>query len=122
MNKPKLWIARKLSDATLERAQRDYDTIINTDDGLSTADEIVAMSAEVDAIIPCHSELFDADVAQRLDPRLKIIANHSVGVDHCDLPSPEVARHRGYKYARRAVRCHRGNRHAADARCGAARC
>lgn len=86
-SKPKLWIARRLSDATLERAQRDYDTIINTDDGLSTADEIVAMSAKVDAIIPCHSELFNADVAQRLDPRLKIIANHSVGVDHCDLPA-----------------------------------
>lgn len=87
MTKPKLWITRKLSDATLERAQRDYDTIINIDDGLSTADEIVAMSAQVDAIIPCHSELFNADVAQRLDPRLKIIANHSVGVDHCDLPA-----------------------------------
>lgn len=86
-SRPKLWIARRLSDATLERAQRDYDTIINTDDGLSTADEIVAMSAKVDAIIPCHSELFNADVAQRLDPRLKIIANHSVGVDHCDLPA-----------------------------------
>jgi lactate dehydrogenase-like 2-hydroxyacid dehydrogenase len=87
MSKPKLWIARRLSDATLERAQRDYDAIINIDDGLSTADDIVAMSAKVDAIIPCHSELFNANVAQRLDPRLKIIANHSVGVDHCDLPA-----------------------------------
>jgi len=87
MSKPKLWIARRLSDATLERAQRDYDAIINIDDELSTADDIVAMSAKVDAIIPCHSELFSANVAQRLDPRLKIIANHSVGVDHCDLPA-----------------------------------
>ncbi len=85
--KPKVWIARKLSDATLERAARDYDAIINMDDGLSSADEIVAMSAEVDAIIPCHSEHFTEDVANRLDPRLKIIANHSVGVDHCNLPA-----------------------------------
>lgn len=87
MTRPKLWIPRRLSDATLERAQRDYDTIINFEDGLSTADDLVAMSAEVDAIIPCHSELFNAEVARRLDPRLKIIANHSVGVDHCDLPA-----------------------------------
>jgi len=87
MTRPKLWITRKLSDATLERAKRDYDTIINLDDGLSTDDEIVAMSAQVDAIIPCHSERFNADIAARLDPRLKIIANHSVGVDHCDLPA-----------------------------------
>lgn len=83
--KPVLWVTRKLSDATLTRAARDYDAIINHQDGLHTADEIVAMSAHVDAILPCHSERFDAAVAGRLDPRVKIIANHSVGVDHCDL-------------------------------------
>ncbi len=85
MGKLVLWITRKLSDATLERAARDYDVIVNEADGLHTADEIVAMSSKVDAILPCHSEIFDADVAARLDPRVKIIANHSVGVDHCDL-------------------------------------
>jgi lactate dehydrogenase-like 2-hydroxyacid dehydrogenase len=85
--RPVLWITRRLSDATLERAARDYDVIINHEDGIFTADEIVAMSAQVDAILPCHSELFNADVAARLAPRVKIIANHSVGVDHCDLPA-----------------------------------
>ena len=87
MTRPVLWLPRRLSDATLERAQADYDCIINYDDGLSSADDIIAMSAKVDAIIPCHSELFTADVAARLDSRLRIIANHSVGVDHCDLPA-----------------------------------
>ncbi len=85
--KPVLWITRRLSDATLERAARDYDVIINHEDGIFTADEIVAMSAKVDAILPCHSELFNADVAARLNARVKIITNHSVGVDHCDLPA-----------------------------------
>jgi lactate dehydrogenase-like 2-hydroxyacid dehydrogenase len=83
--KPVLWISRKLSDATLARAARDYDAIVNHQDGLHSADEIVAMSAHVDAILPCHSESFNAEVAGRLDPRVRIIANHSVGVDHCDL-------------------------------------
>ncbi len=83
--KPVLWISRKLSEATLARAARDYDAIINHQDGLHSADEIVAMSAHVDAILPCHSERFDVAVVGRLDPRVKIIANHSVGVDHCDL-------------------------------------
>ena len=87
MPRPVLWIPRRLSDATLKRAQRDYDCIINWQDGLSSADDIVAMSARADAIIPCHSEHFSAEVAARLDPRLKIIANHPVGVDHCDLPA-----------------------------------
>ena len=85
MARKSLWIPRRLSDATLERAQRDYDCIINWDDTESSADEIVAMSARVDGMIPCHSERFNAQVAGRLDARLKIIANHSVGVDHCDL-------------------------------------
>jgi lactate dehydrogenase-like 2-hydroxyacid dehydrogenase len=87
MTRPTLWFPRRLSEATLERAQASYDCIINWDDGLSTADEIIAMSAQVDAIVPCHSEIFSSKVAARLDPRLKIIANHSVGVDHCDLPA-----------------------------------
>jgi lactate dehydrogenase-like 2-hydroxyacid dehydrogenase len=85
--KPSLWISRKLSDATIVRARRDYEVILNEADGLSSDADIVAMSARVDAVIPCHSEHFSADVAARLDPRLKIIANHSVGVDHCDLPA-----------------------------------
>jgi lactate dehydrogenase-like 2-hydroxyacid dehydrogenase len=86
-SKPRLWITRRLSDATLERAARDYDVVINHGDLPGTADQLVAASAEFDAIIPCHSELFTADVAAALAPRLKIIANHSVVVDHCNLPA-----------------------------------
>ena len=83
--KPVLWITRKLSDNTEKRATQDYDVILNPNDTLSSADDIVEMSKRVDAIIPCHSENFDADVVSRLDSRLKIVANHSVGVDHCAL-------------------------------------
>ena len=85
--KPVLWISRMVSKATIERALRGYDVILNEADTLHSAGDIVAMSAKVDAIMPCHSEIFSADVVARLDKRLKIIANHSVGVDHCDLPS-----------------------------------
>jgi len=83
--KPVLWIARKLSEATEARAARDYDVRLNPEDRVFSADEIVEMSKQVDAILPCHSEHFSADVAARLSDRVRIIANHSVGVDHCDL-------------------------------------
>ena len=43
------------------------------------------MSNKVDAILPCHSEIFNSEIVNQLGSRLKIIANHSVGVDHCDL-------------------------------------
>jgi len=85
MPKKMIWIPRRLSDATLDRARRDYEVIVNEADTPGTAEEIVEMSARVDGMIPCHSEHFTADVVARLDPRLKIVANHSVGVDHCDL-------------------------------------
>lgn len=87
MTKPRLWITRHLSDATLERAARDYDVVINHDDTPGAAQELIAASAEFDAIIPCHSEHFSAEVTAQLHGRLKVIANHSVGVDHCDLPA-----------------------------------
>ena len=83
--KPVLWITRKLSDATLARAAENYDVIIDMNDGLHSGDDIVEMSAKVDAIMPCHSEVFSEAVVNRLDQRVKIIANHSVGVDHCNL-------------------------------------
>lgn len=87
MTKPRLWITRRLSDATLERALRDYDVVINHDDTPGTADQLIAASAEFDAIISCHSEHFSTEVVAKFSDRLKIVANHSVGVDHCNLPA-----------------------------------
>ena len=87
MSKKRLWITRRLSDATLERAARDYDVVINYADTPGTAEELIVASAEFDAIIPCHSEHFSADVVAQFADRLQIVANHSVGVDHCDLPA-----------------------------------
>jgi len=85
MSKPTLWVARQLTAPVMERARRDYQVLENLDDHVMSADELVAASAEADAMLVCHSEIFSAETAARLHPRLKIIANHSVGVDHCDL-------------------------------------
>ena len=41
MTRPVIWIPRRLSDATLERAQTDYECIINWEDDLSGAARIV---------------------------------------------------------------------------------
>ena len=91
-DRPVVWMPRRLSAATIARAERDYDLILNEADTPGSAEDIIAMSANVDAMMPCHSEHFSADVVAKLDPRLKIVANHSVGVDHCDL---EALRGRG---------------------------
>ena len=83
--RPVLWITRKLSANTEARARKDYDVILNPEDSVNSEQRIVEMSHRVDAIMPCHSEIFHKDVVVQLSDRLKIIANYSVGVDHCDL-------------------------------------
>lgn len=91
MTKPKLFIARKLRAAVEARAARDYEVILNLEDRLFSRDELVATCRKVDAVLPCHSERFSADVLAEVGPRLKIIANHSVGTDHVDLAAAAAA-------------------------------
>ncbi|AZN73032.1 D-glycerate dehydrogenase [Georhizobium profundi] len=92
MSKPSLLITRRLTDAVLKRAARDYDVQLNADDHVFSREELLDHCQSVDAVLPCHSERFDADVLAQLPDRLKIIANHSVGTDHVDL---KAAKQRG---------------------------
>lgn len=88
--RPVLLITRRLTDAVQARAVRDYETILNDADRVFSRDELVAKCREVDAVLPCHSEIFDAGVIAELSERLKVIANHSVGVDHVDLAAAKA--------------------------------
>ncbi len=83
--KPVLFLSRKFSPNTEARAAKDYDVVFNEADVEFSSEELLEKCQGIDAIICAHSEKFTADVAARLPERLKIIANHSVGVDHCDL-------------------------------------
>lgn len=91
MPRPKLLIPRKLRDVVEARAARDYDVVLNPQDQLMSPDALIAACRKVDAVLPCHSERFSADVIAALGPRLKIIANHSVGTDHVDLAAAKAA-------------------------------
>lgn len=83
--RPVVLISRKLSKNTEIRAAETYDVRLNPEDKLYTPEELLQKCQDVDAVLPCHSEHFTADLVSQLPERLKIIANHSVGVDHCDL-------------------------------------
>lgn len=90
MTKPRLLIPRRLRSAVEARAAQDYDVVLNPEDRLFTRQELIAACRSVDAVLPCHSERFSADVIAELGPRLKIIANHSVGTDHVDLAAAKA--------------------------------
>jgi lactate dehydrogenase-like 2-hydroxyacid dehydrogenase len=91
MAKPKLLITRKLRADVEARAARDYDVMLNPDDKVFSTDELVAACRKVDAVLPCHSEHFSAEVIEAIGPGLRIIANHSVGTDHVDLAAAKAA-------------------------------
>ena len=78
-------VTRKLPNAVEDRLHRDYEPRLNPDDRLYSSDELIALSEGADAIMPCHTEKFSAEVVARLPDSIKAIANFSVGVDHVDL-------------------------------------
>ena len=90
--KPTVFVTRKLPVAVEDRLQRDYQARLNPDDRLYSRDELIERARGAQAILPCHTEHFTADVLQRLPAEVRIIANFSVGYDHVDL---EAARAKG---------------------------
>lgn len=89
-SKPVLLITRRLSPRVLERADEFYDVILNKDDHVLSRAELIAACQHADAVLPCHSEVFDEQVVASLPDRMRIIANHSVGVDHVDLAAAKA--------------------------------
>ncbi len=90
--KPIVLVTRKLPDAVENRLRRDYQPRLNPDDRVYSSDALIEGAAGADAIIPCHTERFSAEVIGRLPQSVRIIANFSVGYDHVDV---EAAKRRG---------------------------
>lgn len=88
--KPVVLVTRKLPDAVEDRLRRDYDPRLNPEDVLYSSDEIIERAKDVDAILPCHTEKFSAEVIARLPESVRAIANFSVGYDHVDIVAAKV--------------------------------
>ena len=88
--KPVILVTRKLPDAVEKRLRRDYDPILNPQDALYSSDEIIERAKGADAILPCHTEQFTAEVIARLPESVRVIANYSVGYDHVDTEAAKV--------------------------------
>ena len=82
--KPVILVTRKLPDAVEDRLRRDYEPRLNPGDDLYSSDELIKRAEGADAILPCHTEKFTAEVIARLPKSVRAIANFSVGYDHVD--------------------------------------
>ncbi len=90
--KPSVLVTRTLPAAVEARLAKDYQPRFNEDDRLYTTEELLAFAVDMDALLICHTEHMSAAVIERLPHTVRVIANYSVGVDHCDL---DAARRRG---------------------------
>jgi lactate dehydrogenase-like 2-hydroxyacid dehydrogenase len=90
----RLLVTRRLPEAVLTRAARDYDAVLNPKDRLYSAADLKRLCADADAALICLSEKFTADVIAALPPRFKMLSTFSVGTDHIDLAA---ARARGLR-------------------------
>ncbi len=85
--KPTILCGRKFPDNVEARLARDYDVRLNADDTLYSPDELVEKARGCDGLMICHSERMSPDVVSRLPESVMIVANFSVGYDHCDIPA-----------------------------------
>jgi len=83
--KPLVLVTRKLPSAVEARLAETYQVRLNPEDKLYSPEELLSKATGCDAILPCHTEHFDRELVEQLPDSVRIIANFSVGVDHCDL-------------------------------------
>ncbi len=81
----RLLVTRRLPEAVLARAGRDYTAQFNADDALYGPDELIRRCQDADAALICLSEKFTPDVIAALPDRLRVLSTFSVGTDHIDL-------------------------------------
>jgi glyoxylate reductase len=58
---------------------------LNREDRALSRSELEAAVADTDVLVPTITDRIDADLLAKASPRLKLIANFGVGVDHIDL-------------------------------------
>jgi lactate dehydrogenase-like 2-hydroxyacid dehydrogenase len=90
----RLLVTRRLPQAVLDRASRDYTALLNDTDTVYGPDELIRRCQDADAALIALTEKFTPEVIAALPDRLRILSTFSVGTDHINLPA---ARARGLK-------------------------
>jgi glyoxylate reductase len=93
-DKPLVIATRRLPASIEARLGELFDARLNTDDHAMSEAELKAAVAEADILVPTVTDRLNAEVLAAAGPKLKMIANFGVGVDHIDL---KAAAARGLK-------------------------
>ncbi|MGB3722160.1 MAG: NAD(P)-dependent oxidoreductase, partial [Pacificimonas sp.] len=88
---PKLCVTRRLPDQTEARMHDLFDVTLRSEDMPLSQNELATGIADCDVFVPTVTDDIDAALIARAGPRLKLIANFGVGVDHIDLKAAHRA-------------------------------
>ena len=85
MQKLRVVVTRKLPEAVEERLGALFDAELNPTDSPFDKAALARAARAADVLAPTITDRIDADIIEAAGPRLKLIANFGVGVDHIDL-------------------------------------
>ncbi|MFO0569123.1 MAG: D-glycerate dehydrogenase [Polyangiaceae bacterium] len=83
-------VTRKLPRAVEERMRALFDVELNATDRPLSQDELASAAARADVLVPTVTDRIDATVIERAGPRLRLLANFGVGVNHVDLRAAQA--------------------------------
>lgn len=84
-SRPKLCVTTELTDHVMARMRELFDADINVSGTPMSRADLEAALATCDVLAPTITDVIDATLIAKAGPRLKLIANFGVGVDHIDL-------------------------------------
>src|SRR6185503_14889998 len=85
VRKPKVIVTRKLPDPVETRMRELFDTELNVGDEPFTPERLADALGRAEALVPTITDRLDAEMLEKAGPKLKLIANFGVGVDHIDV-------------------------------------
>jgi glyoxylate reductase len=86
-----MYLARRLPPAVEAEMDRRYELKINEADVVLSTEELIAAAQGCEYLVVSVTELVTARVIAGLVPGLRLIATHSVGVDHIDLDAARIS-------------------------------
>jgi glyoxylate reductase len=90
--RPRVIVTRKLPEAVEARMRELFDVRFNVDDRKMPREELAAVVAEADVLVPTLTDSIDAELIGQAGEQLKLIANFGNGVDHIDLAAARARR------------------------------
>jgi glyoxylate reductase len=90
IERPRIHVTRKLLPAVEGRMAELFDASFNADDKPLSRDQLAAVMADCDVLVPTVTDAIDAELIANAPPRLKLIANYGAGVNHIDIAAAKA--------------------------------